>query len=392
MGWPCMTTKQTICASLIVKNEAAVIRRCLDSIFPILDAYAITDTGSTDGTPDIIREHMLLRNVPGAVQVVAPEPAKWWQRKRPFDFAKHRNIALDHARSFGCDYVLLIDADEELRLCEGATWDMPRLESDRYVANFRQLPEGRVWHRSLFVKASVPWYYKYPIHETLHTDGDVPATAAIFAGVEVHSYSDGGRNQDKLAKYRSDARACLAAIKAEPSEPRHWFYLGQSYAGAQEWLKAHQAYSRRVELGGGWEEEVWYSMFQLGPLKELLGYHWRDVLAAYLRAFNARPWRSEPLWFAGCLCRDNGEPALGEAYLRHACRIPYPSDSLLIDESVYAWRAADDLCGCLAMMGRAQECLDMLRRIADCKDVPPEQLPRILDNIEKAEIEVKAAA
>ena len=39
----------------IVKNEAAVIERCVKSLLPHIDCAIVVDTGSTDGTPDIIQ-------------------------------------------------------------------------------------------------------------------------------------------------------------------------------------------------------------------------------------------------------------------------------------------------------------------------------------------------
>ncbi len=54
---------QTVCLSMIVKNEATVIRRCMESVRPIIDYWIIVDTGSTDGTQDVIREH--LKDLPG---------------------------------------------------------------------------------------------------------------------------------------------------------------------------------------------------------------------------------------------------------------------------------------------------------------------------------------
>src|SRR5690348_5608822 len=47
-----------ICLSMIVKNEAPVIERCLRSVKPYVHAWAVSDTGSTDGTQDIIRKFM----------------------------------------------------------------------------------------------------------------------------------------------------------------------------------------------------------------------------------------------------------------------------------------------------------------------------------------------
>jgi tetratricopeptide (TPR) repeat protein len=377
-----MAKKQTICLSMIVKNEAAVIRRCLESVKPFVDKYIIVDTGSTDGTQRIAAE--VLSGKTGAVLNEAPPKRKWYQRAKPFDFAKHRNISLEAARKSGCDYVLFIDADEELTLVDGATGTFPPLTFDRYVANFRQMQSGRLWHRSLLIKSSVGWYWKWPIHEVLHCDHETQA--AIIQGVEVKSYSDGARNKDMRAKYLRDASACKAAIRAEPNEVRHWFYLAQSYAGALEFRKAFDAYEKRVELGGGWDEELWYAKTQLACLQHLMGAHWRDVFALHMKAFNSRPWRSEPLVMAGVLCRDNGEPATAEILLRAACSIPFPEqDSFLINESIYAWSAADELAGCLAILGRKEECISVLKRVLEVPVVPDEDKKRIADNIAIAE-------
>ena len=52
-----------ICLNMIVKNEAHVIRRGLDTVKPFIHHWVIVDTGSTDGTQEIIREH--LKDIPG---------------------------------------------------------------------------------------------------------------------------------------------------------------------------------------------------------------------------------------------------------------------------------------------------------------------------------------
>ena len=43
-----------ICLNMIVRSEAAIIERCLASVAPYIDSYLILDTGSDDGTPELI--------------------------------------------------------------------------------------------------------------------------------------------------------------------------------------------------------------------------------------------------------------------------------------------------------------------------------------------------
>ena len=58
-------TQPTICLTMIVKNESQVIRRCIDSVKDYISYWVIVDTGSTDGTQDLIKEIMTEYNIPG---------------------------------------------------------------------------------------------------------------------------------------------------------------------------------------------------------------------------------------------------------------------------------------------------------------------------------------
>ena len=52
---------------MIVKNETSVIRHCLESTLPLIDYILVVDTGSTDGTQQMIRGFLADRNIEGAV-------------------------------------------------------------------------------------------------------------------------------------------------------------------------------------------------------------------------------------------------------------------------------------------------------------------------------------
>jgi tetratricopeptide (TPR) repeat protein len=82
--------------SMIVRNEAERLERCLASVAGFVDEMVVVDTGSDDGTAAI------------AASCGASVHHLAW----PGDFAPARNHALDLVRG---DWVLVLDADEWLR-------------------------------------------------------------------------------------------------------------------------------------------------------------------------------------------------------------------------------------------------------------------------------------
>jgi hypothetical protein len=65
-----------------VKNKAHVIRHCLHSVLSLINHWEISDTGSTDGTQDIIQSH-----VAAALGMLYQRP---WQ-----DFEYNRSESLE---------------------------------------------------------------------------------------------------------------------------------------------------------------------------------------------------------------------------------------------------------------------------------------------------------
>src|SRR5882672_5370924 len=89
----------TLC--MIVKNEADVIERCLLSMKPRLTKWCIVDTGSTDGTQDIIR------------RVMADMPGQLHERPwKGYDGSRTESLNLARAECSNEGWLALIDADE----------------------------------------------------------------------------------------------------------------------------------------------------------------------------------------------------------------------------------------------------------------------------------------
>src|SRR5438034_11627278 len=104
--------------TMIVKNEEENLGRCLASVSGIADELIVVDTGSTDRTVEIARQH--------GAQVYH---FKWCD-----DFAAARNVSLQHATGRWC---LHLDADE---------WVVEK-EPGALRAELMGQPEGRYFMR-----------------------------------------------------------------------------------------------------------------------------------------------------------------------------------------------------------------------------------------------------
>ena len=83
----------TISLCMIVKNEEAVLDRCLSSIADLMDEIIIVDTGSTDGTKAIAARYT----------------SQIYDFRWEDDFAAARNFAFSKA---SMEYIYAPDADE----------------------------------------------------------------------------------------------------------------------------------------------------------------------------------------------------------------------------------------------------------------------------------------
>jgi glycosyltransferase involved in cell wall biosynthesis len=118
-----MARKPSICLCMIVKDEAGVIERCLRSVLGLIDRWVICDTGSTDGTQELVRSS--LEEIDGDLH------------QRPWvDFGHNRTEVMELARGTA-DYLLLLDADMTVTYDEAGLHD---LAADSYSSGMRTSP------------------------------------------------------------------------------------------------------------------------------------------------------------------------------------------------------------------------------------------------------------
>ncbi|MGF1425400.1 glycosyltransferase [Kitasatospora sp. LaBMicrA B282] len=294
---------------MIVKDESKVIERCLASVRGLIDTWVISDTGSTDGTQELVRR--ALSGIPGELH---EEP---W-----VDFGHNRTLNIRHARG-KADYLLLVDADMVVR----QDGPLPELTADSYLVRHAADLEYRI---KRLVRGSIDWRYQGATHEYLTTDQQ--DRAADLDALVIEHFADGGSRSDKFER---DARLLRAELARDPDNSRAVFYLAQTMRDLGRTAEAVELYRRRA-LMGGWAEEVYYALLQVGVLTAESG-DWPAAMDALLQAWESRPQRLEACYELACRLRQMGRYQAAHAFAGAGLDREAPGDWLFTQPWVYRW-------------------------------------------------------
>jgi len=381
----------TICLNMIVKNEALIIPRCLASMRAHLDYWVIVDTGSSDETERLVAE--CLAGVPGELH------------KRPWrDFGHNRTEAVRLAEN-KADYLLLCDADMAL-VVRDPDWKQS-LAADAY--DVKQTHDDGFTYRNIrLINARLSgarrWRYWGVTHEYCGTvDFDSFTKPALFDAIEFRDYSDGGSKEQKLPRDAAmlereiahaselEARALTAPLDEEATArlvelrrllPRYYFYLAQTYRELGRLEESTAFYERHAQVGV-WDEEVWQSFYQVARLAERLGRTEQEVVSLFLRAYEKRPTRAEPLVDLARYLRERSRYASAHLFAARAKDLPFPKgDTLFLEPSYYHWRALDEFAVTGSWIGEWPAALRVWEALLERTDLPDPDRDRIRANVE----------
>ena len=357
---------------MIVRDEAHVVREALASVASYIDYWVIVDTGSTDDTIAVIETFFRERGIAGEIH------------QQPWvNFGVNRSDALLLCKG-KCDYVWVIDADDLLV----GKLDLSALTKDAYLLRYGS--DFSYWRQQIF-RVAADWKYESVLHEYPRSAKADVSEGRIEGAYHVESRRLGSRSRAP-DKYRRDAQTLEAALQTDPDNARYVFYLAQSYRDAGDQIAALAAYTRRA-LMGGWDEEVFYSLLQCARCLEALGAPWEQALAAYLRCWQFRTSRAEPLYWLAKHYREHGEYELGALFARRAAAIALPEqDRLFIAADVYTWRVKDELSICEYFVGNVAESFELYTQLLECADLPESERERVLLNRSFATPHMQAVA
>lgn len=363
--------RKTICLNMIVKNESEVIERCLGSLKHLIDYWVIFDTGSQDGTQEIIKRFM--KEIPGELH-----QSSW------VDFAHNRNEALAVAKN-KADYVLWIDADEIFTF--SPDFSLPSLDKDFYYITVRQVGAADIKRIGL-INNHLDWKWKGVLHETLECP-EAKTYGHLNGIMNVCNTAVGARSKiPQKEKYLQDAKILEVALKKEPTNSRYAFYLAQSYLIAEKYEQAEKFFKKRIAMESKDVEETYLAIYNLGMAQEKLN-HLDEALENYFKAYQFRPNRAEPLFRAAIIYRKKGNYLLGYLLSKYALSIPYPTNDMCVEYMTYDYALLIEFANCALLLGRFPEGLQACNHLLANPRLPEEIKVHVISNHELAKRNVE---
>lgn len=239
----------TISLCMIVKNEEAVIGRCLDSVRHLVDEINIIDTGSTDRTKEIVAQYT----------------------KRIFDFewiddfAAARNFSFQQATQ---QYILWLDADdiftaedvEKFKALKAKLAPETDAVSMNYHLNFDE--EGNVnslLRRYRLVKNEMNFVWVGAVHEYLSVGGNLMHSDVAVTHMPLsHDRNRNLRIYQKLVK------------SGESLSPRDTFYFANELKDHGSYDEAIHYYEAFLSSKLGWIEDNISACFKLADCYQTL--------------------------------------------------------------------------------------------------------------------------
>jgi glycosyltransferase involved in cell wall biosynthesis len=263
--------KKKVCVYAICKNELKFARPWMESMSEA-DLVCVLDTGSSDGTPELLAEL--------GAQVSCAEIVPW-----RFDAARNRSLDLV---PLDADICVCTDLDE--RFEPGWRDNLEKAWTDgtqtaKYLYNWSLKPDGTPDVQMMYFKIHQRFGFKWtcPVHEVLIWQLKGAPKTAWVEGVVLTHYPDREKSRDFYLGLLE------AGASEDPKNERLAYYLGREYMFNSMWkecVKTLELYLQNPNAR--WEEERSAAMRWIARSCAELG---EDVLARrwHLRAIAECP-------------------------------------------------------------------------------------------------------
>ncbi len=207
---------------MIVKNESENMISVLDSVRETIDAFAISDTGSTDDTKKIIQEWSFKHSIPGVIDNFEFQD---FGTNRSHSFLMAKKYAMNQNWDLSKTFALLLDADSTLNVQSPKTVKEILHDESEQFNNWHVAHEldSVVYKRGNFLRFDCEWICVGAAHE-YWTSKTTKSSNALAKIVSITEKNTGGMKPTKSSR---EISLLEKDLENNPENPRTLFYLGR---------------------------------------------------------------------------------------------------------------------------------------------------------------------
>jgi GR25 family glycosyltransferase involved in LPS biosynthesis len=298
---------------VMVKNGGDLFKEMLIENLDIIDRWTILDTGSTDNT---------IENVNNIL--VGKKKGRLYQE--PFiNFRDSRNRCLDLAGT-ECKYNLMLDdtyiSRGNLRnFLEEIRGDQ---NGDSYSLTIKSTDVEYLSNR--ITKSKNKLRYIYTMHEIIQDADNLNIGVPTYV-THIEDKTNTFMSDRSDARKQYDLKCLYEMIDETPDEPRHVYYIAQTYKMMKNYKKASEYYYKRAfHKNKGFDQEQFDALFEFARTNLLYGNSDWGFLERYFKLCTfLQPTRPEGDFFIAVHYYTIGKKEIAFEYFKRAHKIGFPS-------------------------------------------------------------------
>ena len=295
---------QTVCLSMIIKDESNEIISVLDGIIPIIDTYCIFNDKSSDNTIKIISEYFIKKNIQGKIQDMPI-----------LDPTIHVKTALFEESKKMANYVVILDPDSIVKI--SATMNKKKLSCDFYL--FKQVTGNVINYKCCMIKSTMKAICSGSVYQ--HWDVKSLNYKCLWYVEITNSSEKNINNKDKIT-------ILFQEIIKDPTNYTSLFHLAEVYYLTGDYAASIYYFKKRFGMKRGTYEDNWFCCYRIG-LCYLIRQEWENGVAWMLEGYQCYPYRSENIYEIMKYYCGTCQYKLAEIFYNLGKQIRYPSKSTL---------------------------------------------------------------
>jgi tetratricopeptide (TPR) repeat protein len=338
---------------IMCKDSGPMFREILEKNLHYIDRYTIFDTGSSDGTQEIIKD--VMKSKKGAVY-----------EELFINFRDSRNRCIELAGTT-CEFHVFLD--DSYIMCGNIRPMLTLLRDDNfgdsYSVKIHSSKHDLMYGSNRITKPALGLKYKYLIHEVIGPENNKNVSIPYHEMHIEDYYSDYMENRTKERKL-SDMALLLQGEREEPDDPRYLYYIAQTYTELKDWQKAFEYFTKRINHPKeGFIDEKNDCYYERAAIAEVyLNMDWAICHQYYLQHYIADPSRTEALCCIGDHYFRHGMPHVAFMYFKQAYTVKMPENAeISVRKKIYLYHTPKFLTQLAYQFGEYELGLECAQRV-----------------------------